>query len=107
MQPPVEITFRGMPPSPGLEMMVRDWTRTLVQVLPIQRCSAVIETDRGRDNAPYRIHLLLAIPGHTLSLSHGATEQYRDPYLAVAHAFRAARNELFDRVSERQLRHAV
>lgn len=103
MQLPVEITFRGLPPSPGLELMVRDWTRTLVQVLPIQRCAVVIETS---DDLPFHVHLAISIPGHRVSVTRGADNRYRDPYLAIADVFRAARRELLDRVEQQQLRSA-
>jgi hypothetical protein len=101
MQIPIDITFRDMTPSPALETAIREWALRIEHVLPLQRCAVVIEMPHKhrRHGLPFQVHLSMTIPGHSVSVTRG---QAREPYLAVADAFRAARRQLLDFVSQRR-----
>lgn len=103
MQIPIEITFRDMTPSPGLESAIREWTAKLEHVVPIQRCTVVVETPhKHQHQAPFQVHLSITIPGHNMSVTRGDRAEYHDAYLAVSDAFRAARRELVEFVAQRR-----
>ncbi len=104
MQIPIDITFRDMTPSPALEATVRDWASRLDHVLPLQRCSVVVEMPHKHHHkgTPFSVHVSITIPGHSVSVSRGGHAEYQDPYLAVGDAFRAARRELLDFVAQRR-----
>lgn len=104
MQVPIEVTFRDMTPSPALDLKVREWVGKLEHVVPIQRCTVVVETPHKhqRHGTPFQIHLSIAIPGHQVTVTRGARAEYQDPYLAVSDAFRAARRELLAFVEQRR-----
>jgi len=104
MQIPIEITFRNMEPSPALDQSVREWARRLDHVLPLQRCTVVVEAPRAhhRHGTPFQVHLSITIPGHNIAVTHGDRPEYQDPYLAVSDAFRAAKRQLLEFVAQRR-----
>ncbi len=104
MQIPIELTFRNTSPSLALEATVREWVSRLVQVLPLQRCHVVVEMPHAhhQHGSEFQVHITLSIPGHTVSITRGARPEYRDPYRALADAFRAARRGLLDFVAQRR-----
>jgi ribosome-associated translation inhibitor RaiA len=104
MQIPIEITFRDMTPSAGLETFIGDWAARLERVLPLQRCTVVIEHPHNhhRHGTPFQIHLSISIPGREIAVSHAARAEHEDPYRAVSDAFRAARRQLLDFVAQRR-----
>ena len=93
MQVPLEITFRGMPPSAFVEVAVGTWMERLSQVCDrIQHCHIWIDLPhRRRHGLPFQVKLTLAIPG-----TDGVVVRAESPdvYLALADAFLAARRGL-------------
>jgi ribosome-associated translation inhibitor RaiA len=109
MHQPLAVTFRNMDRSAALEAWIHAWVTKLEHVTPLQRCTVIVEVPHKhrRRNAPFQVHVTLATPDHELSVTRGAREEYEDPYLAVADAFRAARRQLVDFVGQRrEVRHA-
>ena len=103
MQTPLEITFRDMSPSPALVATIDAWVRKLDEVTPLNRCAVVVEKPhkRRRHGAPFAIHLDITIPGHEIVVSRDR-QSPKNPYIAVADAFRAARRQLKDFVTQRR-----
>ena len=104
MQIPIEITFRNMSVSAALEASIRDWATRLEHVLPIQRCTVVVEMPHKhrQHGTPFQVHLTVSIPGHDVAVTRGGRAEYQDPYLAVSDAFRAARRQLLDFTGQRR-----
>jgi ribosome-associated translation inhibitor RaiA len=104
MQIPIEITFRNMQTSSGLEASIRDWAQRLDHALPIQRCTVVVEMPHKhrKHGTPFQVHVTVSIPGHDVAITRGDRAEYQDPYLAVADAFRAARRQLLDFIAQRR-----
>jgi hypothetical protein len=104
MQTPIEITFRNMQTSSGLEASIRDWAQRLEHALPLQRCKVVVEMPHKHRHTgtPFQVHLTVSIPGHDVAVTRGERPEYQDPYLAVADAFRAARRELLEFIAQRR-----
>lgn len=104
MQIPIELTFLHMTPSPALDATIREWAARIDHVLPIQRCSVVVErpTKHHRHGAPFHVHVTISIPGHTVSVTRGGRAEYQDPFLAVGDAFRAVRRQLLEFVAQRR-----
>jgi ribosomal subunit interface protein len=110
MTSPVQITFRGMEPSPALEARIHELASRLERFSAhIMRCHVVIEApaQHSEQGALFEIHLDITVPGHDISIrrAHSAHHSHEDPYVAVRDAFRAARRQLED--YERKRRHEV
>ena len=95
MQTPLDITFRGMEPSPALEAAIRTWVERLeYDQVRIQRCSVTVEQPHhhhARGN-PFCYHIVLSAAGHDIAVSHKQGNE--DAYVALGDAFRAARRQL-------------
>jgi len=107
MQIPLEVTFRGMAPSPSVELAIGHWLSRLEHVCArIQRCSVRIELPhrRQRHGAQFQVHLALTVPGREISVAHdpGRGTSHEDVYLALADAFLAARRQLLDHAQIRR-----
>ncbi len=103
----VDITFRGMTPSPSVEAAVERWVARLKHVYDrIECCTVVVDKPcrRHRHGARFHVRIALAIPEHSISVSHdpGRGEAHTDVYVAVSDAFRAARRQLEDVVHDRR-----
>jgi ribosome-associated translation inhibitor RaiA len=93
MQVPLDITFRGMEPSPFVEAAVATWLERLGHVFErIQHCHVTVDLPhRRRRGLPFQVTLALAIPGSDGVVVHG---ERSDVYLAIADTFLAARRRL-------------
>jgi ribosome-associated translation inhibitor RaiA len=108
MQVPVDITFRGMTPSPTVEAAIHRWVERLDLVFDrIEHCAVVIEVphqhhQRGR---MFRVRVDLAVPDRTITVSRdpGLDHAHEDVYVAITDAFRAARRQLVDHARYRKL----
>lgn len=95
MQIPLEITFRGMAPSPFVDAAVAAWLDRISHACDrLQHCHVRIDLPhRRRRGLPFQVTLTLAVPGHDDVVVH--CEQ-ADVYLAIADAFLTARRQLLD-----------
>jgi ribosome-associated translation inhibitor RaiA len=92
----LDVTFRGIDPSPHLEGFVRTWSRRLARVHPrIERCDVRIEVPHRHRRQGRRFHVavVVAIPGRDIVVT-GEAGANEDPYVAVRDACRAARRQL-------------
>ena len=96
MQAPVEITFRGMTPSPSVEAAVATWVERLRHVYDrIQDCQVWIDLPHRhrRRGAWFQVKISLGVPDGERVVSH---DEHIDVYVALADAFNAARRQLQD-----------
>jgi hypothetical protein len=92
----LDVTFRGIDPSPHLAGFVRSWSRRLARVHPrIERCDVQIELPHRhrRRGRCFRVAVRVAVPGRDIVVT-GEAGANRDPYVAVRDACRAARRQL-------------
>lgn len=103
MQIPVEVTFRGMAPSPAVEAAATSWAQRLGRFHQrIQSCRVWVELPHRhrRHGDRFQVKLVVAIPGDEIVVAH--EHGHADPYLALADAFIAARRQLHDRARIRR-----
>jgi len=103
MPVPIEITFRGMARSPGLETAAERWlTRLEHSYARIHNCHVAIGLPHRhrRRGAAFQVKLVLAVPGSEDVVAHD--QDHADAYVALAEAFNAARRELRDRARIRR-----
>ncbi len=96
-----------MTTSPAVEASIERWLARLEHVHErIEFCAVVVDKPcrRHRHGAPFHVRITLAIPDHTISVSHDPDrdEGHTDVYVAIADAFRAARRQLEDIVHGRR-----
>jgi ribosome-associated translation inhibitor RaiA len=96
MQASLEITFRGMPPSPAASEAVAEWVKRLEHIHDrIQHCHVWIDQPHRhrRRGSPFQVKIALAVPGAEPVVTH---HEDSDVYLALADAFLAARRQLHE-----------
>jgi ribosome-associated translation inhibitor RaiA len=97
MQIPVDVTFRGMDPSPAVEAAIDAWVERLGHAYKrIQRCHVWIDQPHHhrRRGARFHVKLVVQTPGAELAIGH--EHGHPDVYLALGDAFAAARRRLQD-----------
>jgi ribosome-associated translation inhibitor RaiA len=116
---PLEITFRHMEPSPALEQHIRGEVSKLQEFSSdILHCHVTVDAphlhcQHGHD---YHIGVFIRLPDHDIVVNHAPSPHsalvqegvvqmrkelepepvHKDPYLAVGHAFSAARRQIQD-----------
>ena len=103
MQQPIQITFRNMDPSPGIEAAVREKASKLDTLYDkITGCHVVIEAPHRRHHQGvlYHVRIDLTVPGDELVVRRDPPEHHahEDPYVAVRNAFDAIKRQLQDHV---------
>ncbi len=98
---PVEVTFRGMQPSPMLEALVRKHAHTLDKFdNRITSCRVVVEQphQHHRKGRHLSVHIDLTVPGGEIVVNRDPPRHDAsiDPHVAVREAFHAARRQLQD-----------
>jgi hypothetical protein len=93
----VEITFRGIPPSPELHDLIERQTARLVRVCEhLQSCRVAVERpwDRTHDDCRVRIDVTVP-PHHELVVSRTTSDDGHEPPARIVRAaFRAARRRV-------------
>jgi ribosome-associated translation inhibitor RaiA len=107
---PLQITFRGMAPSPALEARIRVLASRLERFSDhIRRCHVIVQTlaHHERHGFLYDFRIDITVPEGEIAIRHAhpADRSHEDPYVALRDAFRAARRKLED--YERKRRHQV
>jgi ribosome-associated translation inhibitor RaiA len=95
MQAPLDLTFRGMAPSPFVEAAVSTWMERLGHIHDrIQHCHVWIDVPHHhrRRGAEFQVKIAVAIPGADIVSHHTGDDVYR----ALAGAVLAARRQLQD-----------
>lgn len=96
MDLPLQITWRGVARSEGLDAAIRDKAAKLQQFHEhILRCRVVVELAGRRKNQgnPYAVRVELKLPGGEITVNR---EHDQDVHVALRDAFEAARRRLQD-----------
>lgn len=107
MQSPVEITFRGMSPSPAVEEAIQRSVSHLEQSYDrALSCTVIVEVPhhhRQRGNL-FHVRVELRVPGLEIEVSRDAArdQRHEDVYVALSDAFRAAERQLQDHLQIRR-----
>lgn len=101
MQIPLQITFRGLPPSDAIEAKVRDRARKLERFHDrITSCRVVVAAAHRHHHKGnlYNVKVDLTVPGGELIASREPPERdsHQDLYVALRDAFDAAARRLED-----------
>lgn len=101
MQLPIQITFRGMSPSPAVEARIRERADELERFFGrIMACRVVVEANsrRQRQGNTYHLTVDLTVPGREIVVRGRPAEHqaHQDIMVAVRDAFDAARRQLAD-----------
>lgn len=94
MQLQLQVTFRGMDPSPTLETLIREKTAKLDQYHPnITGCRVTVEKPHHHKHQGehFVVTLDLTVPGSDLVINHAHSE---DAHIALRDAFQAAKRQL-------------
>jgi ribosomal subunit interface protein len=105
VQIPLEISFRNVTPSPGLEADIREKAAKLEEFYDrITSARVVVETPhrRHRQGKLFHVRLDLRVPGREIVVSRepAGHHAYEDVYVAIRDAFDAAKRQLEDYVRE-------
>lgn len=97
----IQITFRGMEPSPSAEAQVRRRAEELEQFSDrISTCRVVLEAAhrRHRQGTIYQVRIDLAVPGGKIVVNREPAEDHshEDMHVSIRDAFDAARRRLQD-----------
>jgi ribosomal subunit interface protein len=101
MNLPLQITFRGLDPSPALEAAVREHAARLERFSDdITRCHVLVEAPHRRHHQGnlFRLRIDLTVPGREIVVGRDPAERqaHEDPYVAIRDAFDAATRQLED-----------
>lgn len=96
---PIQITFRGMEASAGMEDAIRNKAEQLGKYYDrIIRCQVTVEapSQHHRQGMNYRVRVELSVPGPDIVATRdpGDDSAHEDAFLAIRDSFRAARDEL-------------
>ncbi|MGE0746076.1 MAG: HPF/RaiA family ribosome-associated protein [Rhodospirillales bacterium] len=99
---PLDITFKGIDPSPAVEARVRERTARLERFHPrIGHCTAVVEAPHRHQHKGriYSIRLDVRVPGGDIVVNRepGQDHAHEDIMVAVRDAFDAMERQLEDR----------
>jgi cold shock CspA family protein/ribosome-associated translation inhibitor RaiA len=105
MQIPLEISFRNVPSSPGLEADIREKAAKLEEFYDrITSARVVVETPhrRHRQGKLFHVRIDLRVPGREIVVSREPVghHAYEDVHVAIRDAFDAAKRQLEDYVRE-------
>lgn len=107
---PIQITFRGMEASTGMEEAIRNKAQDLGKYYDrIVRCHVTVEapSQHHRQGMGYRVRVELSVPGPDIVASRDSGEDngHEDAYVAIRDSFRAAREELKSHVGRMREQH--
>ncbi len=100
---PVQVTFKGMDPSPALEARIREKAAQLERFEgDILRCHVTLEAPHRhhRQGRLYEVHIEVFVPRGDVVVVRESPQDHahEDPFVAVRDAFNAAVRQLEDHV---------
>lgn len=108
MERPIQVTFKGLDPSPAVEAQIVSKVEMLERFFDrIIGCEVVLErlSQHSRKGDPYGVRLELSVPGGppiVVSRPHHDRGDHDDPYIAIRDAFNAAKRQLQDRARKQR-----
>jgi cold shock CspA family protein/ribosome-associated translation inhibitor RaiA len=107
MQVPLQITFRGIPPSDAVEARIRKKMGKLEKLYDrIMACRVMVETPHRRHahGKLYHVRIDLAVPGGVLVINREPHERHahEDVYVAIRDAFSAMQRKLQEHLARYQ-----
>jgi cold shock CspA family protein len=107
MQLPLQITFRGVPPSETLVARIRTKAQELERFYGrLVSCRVIVEAlhRRHRKGRLYHVRVDVGVPGGELVVSRdpAMAHEHQDPYVAVRDAFDATARQVEDYVRLRR-----
>ena len=107
MSIPLQITFKGMDPSPALEARVREQAARLERFAGrIRHCHITMEAPHRHQHQGrlYRARIALDVPGAEIVIGHEGPKDpaHEDAFVALRDAFDAATRRLEDHVRRRR-----
>lgn len=103
---PLQLTFRDMKPSPGLEAKIREHAEKLESFFaPITSCRVVVEARHHHHQGNlYHVRVDVTVPDAEIVASRDPKEHHahEDPYVAVRDAFHAVKRRLEDYARRRR-----
>jgi ribosomal subunit interface protein len=105
MQTPVQITFRGMPPSEAIEAVIRqriEWLEGFHD--RITRCHVVVDVPHRHQHkgSGYSIRVDITTPTGEVAASSNEGGASEDIHAAIRHVFDALRRQLAHEQSRRR-----
>lgn len=106
MAVPLQISYHGLEQSDALDALVTDEAAKLERYFErILGCRVRIEHshEHQRSGAPFQARITLNLPGEDVFINQehdvdDVLKPFKDPALAVRHAFKKARRQLQDRI---------
>ncbi len=98
--PLVQVTYRDMEPTPGMEAAIADKVEHLLRYHErIQRCHVVVESPHqspAQNPKSFRVLFDITVPGKSLAASKHPQDrpEHRDFYVALRDAYEAAKRQL-------------
>ena len=107
MQIPLQVTFRGMSPSPAIEALIRVRSQRIERFYDrIIRCHVVVEVPHRsqKKGRPYAVHLDITTPDREILVTREdtSTQPYQALQAAVRNAFDTATRQLEENVRRRR-----
>lgn len=101
MQIPLQVTFRGIPPSEAVEARIREKASKLERFHShIMSCRVAVEAEHQHHHQgnQYHIRIDITTPGKEIVVSreHHDNKAHEDVYVAIRDAFDAATRQLED-----------
>ncbi|MEC4749795.1 HPF/RaiA family ribosome-associated protein [Methylomicrobium sp. Wu6] len=103
MQIPLQIIFRGIPPSEAVEARIREKATKLERFNEhIMSCRVAVESEHHHHHQGnlYHVRIDITTPGKEIVISreHHDNQAHEDAYVAIRDAFNAATRQLEDYV---------
>jgi cold shock CspA family protein/ribosome-associated translation inhibitor RaiA len=101
MQFPLQLSFRGIPPSEAVEARVREYVERLEHFYPrITSCRVMVEAQHHRHHKGnvYHVRINVSVPGREIVVKRDPAEHvaHQDLYVALRDAFAAATRQIED-----------
>ncbi|MEE9397887.1 MAG: HPF/RaiA family ribosome-associated protein [Methylococcales bacterium] len=98
---PLQVTFRGLPPSEAVEQNIREKVEKLEQTYDkIIACKVVVDSEHHHKHQGnlYHVRIELKVPKKEIVVSreHHENHAHEDVYVVIRDAFNAARRQLED-----------
>ncbi len=103
---PLQISYRDVQQSDALDALIADEAEKLERYFGnILGCKVLVEHahEHQRSGAPFQARVTLSLPGEDVFVNPPADvddvlKPFKDPALAVRHAFKKARRQMQDRI---------